>query len=131
LTRESYCYGLEYFSEETRHHILAEMLRMDDKEMLWPAHQDVIYIQGSQEEFLPALTRQIELEKSKFHATVEALREKGYLTESEANTVRPKLAVMVNDARPALFDNGHEHLPPPLPKLVPTDSRTSISDDKR
>jgi hypothetical protein len=130
LTTPRDCYGLEYFSEETRHHILAEMLRIDDKEMPWPARQDVIYIQGNSEEFLPALTRQIELEQSKFLATIKALREKGYLTGSEANTVRPKLAVIVNDVRSLAFD-GQDHLPQPLPKLVPTDSRTSISYDKR
>jgi len=120
---------VEYFSEETRHHILAEMLRADDKEMLWPAQQDVIYIQGSKEEFLPALTRQIELEESKFRATAKALRERGYLTQSEANTVRPKLVVTVNDVRSPVV--GPVYLPPPLPKLGPTDSRTSISYDKR
>src|SRR5712664_695288 len=101
------------------------MLRVDDKKMPWPAQQDVIFIQVNKEEFLPALTRQIESEESKFRATVKALREKGYLTESEANTVRPKLTVIVNDVRSPVFD-GQDHLPPPLPKLVPTDSRTSI-----
>ena len=130
LTRPSSCYGLEYYSDETRHYILAEMLRIDDKEMPWPAHQDVTYIQGGKEEFLSALTRQIELEESKFRATAKALRERGYLTESEANTIRPKLTVTVNDARSLVFD-GQDHLPPPLPKLVTTDSRTSISYDKR
>jgi hypothetical protein len=129
-TRPSSCYGLTYFSEETRHHILAEMLRVDDKEMSWPANQDVIYTQGSKAEFLSALTRQIDSEESKFRATVKALREKGYLTESEANTVRPKLAVIVKDVRSPVFD-GQDHLPLPLPKLVPTDSLTSISYDKR
>jgi hypothetical protein len=129
LTRPSSCYGLEYFSEETRHHILAEMLRVDDKEVPWPAHQDVIYVQGSKEEFLPALSRQIQLEESNFRATVEALREKGYLTQSEANTIRPKLAVTVNDVRPPVV--GQVHSPPPLPKLVPKDPRTSIGYDKR
>ena len=123
-TRPSYCYGPTYFSDETRHHILEEMLRMDDKEMPWPEHQDVTYIQKNNEEFLPALTRQIELEESKFRATAKALRERGYLTESEANTVRPKLVVTVNDVRSPVA--GQVHSPPPLPKLVATDSRTSI-----
>jgi hypothetical protein len=69
------------------------------------------------------------VEESKFRVTVNALRQKGYLTESETNTVRPKLAVTVNDVRSPVA--GQVHSPPPLPKFVPTDSRTSISYDKR
>jgi hypothetical protein len=56
------------------------------------------------------------------------LRVKGYLTQSEANTVRPKLAVIVHDG--SSVDDGQDHPPPPL-RFTPADPRTSISYDRR
>jgi hypothetical protein len=113
-------------SDDTPHHIVAEMLGVKDQEMPWPTHQNVICIPECKEEFLTALRKQIDSEESKLIATVQLLRAKGYLTQSEANTVRPKLAVIVHDVRSSVYD-GQDHPPPPLPTLVPPDSRTSIT----
>lgn len=131
-TRPTQCYFPKVLSDETQHHMVAELLGVDDKEMTWPTHQDVICIRECKEGFLTALRKQIDLEESKLIATVEVLRAKGYLTQSEADGVRPKLSVTVNDARSLGFYHGHgqEH-EPPLPRLTPTDPRISISYDKR
>ena len=61
----------------------------------------------------------------------ELLCAKGYLTQSEAAAVRPKLLVIVNDARVGASYDGQEHAPPPLPRFTPADPRTSISYDMR
>jgi hypothetical protein len=131
LTIPSPCYFPDVVSDEARHHLVAELLGVDDKEMPWPVHQDVICILECKEGFLTALRNQIDVEESKLIATAEALRAKGYLTQSEANAARPKLSVIVNDAREAAFFDGQDHLPQSLPRLVPADARTSIKYDKR
>jgi hypothetical protein len=128
--RPTQCYFPDVLTDDTQHHVVAELLGVKDQEMPWPTHQDVICIPECKERFLPALTKQIYLEESKFRATVKALQEKGYLTQSEANTVRPKLAVIINDVRTSVYD-GQDHPPPPLPTLVPPDSRTFITYQKR
>jgi len=128
--RPTQCYFPDVFTDDTQHHIVAELLGVKDQEMPWPTHQDVICIPECKEGFLPASTKQINLEESKFRATGKALQEKGYLTQSEANTVRPKLAVIVHDVRSSVYD-GQDHPPPPLPTLVHPDSRTSITYKKR
>ncbi len=99
--------------------------------MPWPTHQDVICIRECKEGFLTALRKQIDSEESKLIATVQLLRAKGYLTQSEAAAVRPKLLVIVHDRRAGEFYNGQDHPPPPLPHFTPADPRTSISYDKR
>jgi len=128
--RPTQCYFPDVFSGDTPHHIVAELLGVNDQEMPWPTHQDVICTRKCEEGFLTALRKQIDSEESKLIATVQLLRAKGYLTQSEAAAVRPKLLVIVNDARPGSYD-GQEHGPPPLPRFTPADPRTSISYDKR
>ena len=76
-----------------------------------------------------SLRKQIHSEESQLIATVQLLRAKGYLTQSEANSVRPKLAVIVHDVRSSV-DDGQNH-PPPLLRFTPADRRTSISYDRR
>jgi hypothetical protein len=125
------CYFPNVFSDETQHHLVAELLGVRDQEMLWPTHQNVICIRECKEGFLTALRKQIGLEESKLIASVEVLRAKGYLTQSEVDTVRPKLSVIVNDARSGFYDSQGQHEPPPLPRFTPADPRTSISYDKR
>jgi hypothetical protein len=127
--RPTQCYFPDVFRDDTPHHIVAELLGVKDQEMPWPTHQDVICTQECKEGFLTALRKQIDSEESKLIATVQLLRAKGYLTQSEAAAVRPKLLVIVNDAR--LSHDGQEHGPPPLPRFTPADPRTSISYDKR
>ena len=128
--RPTQCYFPDVFSDDTPHHIVAELLGVKDQDMPWPTRQDVICIRECKEGFLTALRKQIDLEESKLIATVPLLRAKGYLTQSEAAAVRPKLLVIVNDARLGSYD-GQEHGPPPLPRFTPADPRTSISYDKR
>jgi hypothetical protein len=128
--RPTQCYFPDVFSDDTTHHIVAELLGVKDQEMPWPTHQDVICIRECKEGFLTALRKQVDSEESKLIATVQQLRAKGYLTQSEAAAVRPKLLVILNDARPGSYD-GQEHGPPPLPRFTPADPRTSISYDKR
>ena len=130
LIRPTQCYLPDVFSDDTTHHIVAELLGVKDQEVPWPTHQDVICIRECKEGFLTALRKQIDSEESKLIATVQLLCAKGYLTQSEAAAVRPKLLVIVNDARPGSSD-GQEHGPPPLPRFTPADPRTSISYDKR
>jgi hypothetical protein len=130
-TRPTPCYQ-PLVSNDALHPILAEMLRMSDKTMPWPVHQDVIHLWKSNDAYLSALRKQIDSEESKFRAAIKALREKGYLTENEANTARPKLAVVVNDARARWSDSqGQDHSQPPLPTFVPHDPRISVTYDKR
>jgi hypothetical protein len=127
--RPTQCYFPNVFSDDTQHHIVAELLGVKDQEMPWPTHQEVICIPECKEGFLTELRKQIHSEESKLIATVQMLRAKGYLTQSEANTVRPKLAVIVHDVR-SLVDDGQNH-PPPLLRFTPADPRTSISYDRR
>jgi hypothetical protein len=118
-------------SMETLYAILAEMTGLDDKARPWQTHEDVIHIWKSDEGFLSALKLRIQSEESKLKMIVNALEMRGYLTPDEAHTARPRLRVLVNDARASVGSGQHLSLPPPLPNFVSSDPTVSVVFDRR
>jgi hypothetical protein len=104
---------------DTRHHLLAEMLKITEKKMPWQVQQNTWIFWKSREQFTSELKGLVAAEETKFHATAESLYAKSFLTRSEADSVRPRLAVTVIDAR--------KQTSPPLPQLEFSDPRTTIT----
>lgn len=122
-------------TDEVRHHIIGEMVGVDNKAIPWSARQEFNYPWDSKEGFLRALKAQIDQEEVALNATVDALYSKGYLTQDEAQTVRPSLAVQVLDSRDIRIENYISNQkvmnkilwPEPLPHLNFVDPHTSIT----
>lgn len=91
------CYSVMPLNNEDLHHLLAYMLGIDSAQMPWHP-QEYLNIQWEgPEQFLFDLAEQVDVEEAKFQTTASALREKGLLTSSEAQSARPLLAITAKD----------------------------------
>jgi hypothetical protein len=115
-----YCHSPSPLSAETRHHLLAQLLGVGDRQMQWGAQVNVTLPWVSDEQYLRYLSSQVEAEVAKLQATARALHAKGLLTKNEMESTRPKLSVIVfDDRQPAQPANLS------LPPLPVQDSRTT------
>lgn len=112
------CHEPRPLTSVTRHHLLAEMLGQNPKSTQWQAHQFVTLQWKSRNQFRRDLHRQIAEEEAKIKNTVRALYAKKLLTETEVQSVQPKLSVTVSDERGT---------PDSLPRLVPRYPRVTIN----
>lgn len=120
----SRCYIPRPLNVETRHHLLAEMLGVSNDQMPWKTRLNVTLHWESNPRFELDLRRWIESEERKLRATVEALRASGMLTQSEADSTRPRLSVSVYDDRQEVAFNS-KPTGAPLPRLAFQNPQTS------
>jgi hypothetical protein len=113
------CNSPRQLDGENRHRLLADMLGVNEREMLWQARKQVPIQWKSGEQFKQDLNRLVGAEEAALRATVSEFYTKGLLTRSQLDTIRPKLYVFV-------FDDRQKIEPPsqPLPQLAIQDSRT-------
>jgi hypothetical protein len=115
------CYPLLLPSRATRHHLLAEMLGIDDPQMTWCTEKDVTFPWVTDDQYLRDMTELVAGEEKEFRKTSRSLFHQGLLTKSQLVALRPRLAVIVVDERtpgtPAKLE---------LPILQVQDSRTNV-----
>jgi hypothetical protein len=111
------CPGISSLSSETRRHLILEMLGADGTALSWKTRENTSIVWSNKVDFLRQLKNLAEGEEARFRAVNQALETKRFLTQNEAETVRPRLLITLFDQR----DSGE-----PLPQWVPRDSRTTI-----
>lgn len=113
------CNSPRPLDNENRHRLLADMLGIEEREMLWQARKQIPIQWKSGEQFKQDLSRLVGAEEAALRATVSEFYTKGLLTRSQLETIRPRLYVQVFDDR--------QRIQPPnqaLPQLAVQDSRT-------
>jgi hypothetical protein len=116
----NYCHSPAPLNAETRHHLLAEMLRVTDKQIPWAIQMNLTLPWQSDQQFLNELGNQVAAEEATLRATVQQFFAKGLLTRSQMDSTRPRLSVTVFDDRQPI-QPAHVALPP----LPLRDSRTT------
>jgi len=89
------CHGVQWLDPSTRHRLIAYWLGIKEKEMLWQPVEGFTIVWTGTAAYQRRLGEITEGQREKLHATVEALRQRGFLTEDEAATVAPRLIVTV------------------------------------
>jgi hypothetical protein len=90
------CHGVQRLDPSTRHRLIAYWLGVKDKEMTWHPVESFTIVWTNKTAYQKQLGEIIEAQREKLHATVEALRRKGLLSEREAAIVAPRLIVTVH-----------------------------------
>jgi hypothetical protein len=89
-------YGVQWLDPSTRHRLIAHWLGVKDNEMTWHPVEPFTIVWTDKTAYQKQLGEIIEVQREKLHATVEALHQKGLLTEGEAHMVAPRLFVTVH-----------------------------------
>ena len=89
------CDGVEWLDPSTRHRLIAHWLGIQEKDMSWQPVEGFAIVWTDKAAYEQRLGEITEVQREKLHATVEALRHRGLLTEGEAATVAPRLIVSV------------------------------------
>jgi hypothetical protein len=89
------CYGVQWLDPSTRHRLIAHWLGVKEGEMSWQPVEGSTIVWTDKEAYQRQLGEITEAQREKLHATVDALRQRGLLSESEALTVAPRLIVTV------------------------------------
>jgi hypothetical protein len=88
--------GIEMLSPSTRHRLIAHWLGVNDKQMSWQPVEDFRIVWTGKAAYQRQLGNIVEGQRAKLHATVEALHQRGLLTDREAAMVAPRLIVKVD-----------------------------------
>jgi len=89
------CYGVQGLDPSTRHKLIAHWLGVAEKEMAWQPVEGFTIVWSDKAAYQRQLGEITEAQREKLHATVDALRQRRLLSESEAETVAPRLIVTV------------------------------------
>jgi len=114
------CFSPAPLASATRHLLLAEMLHVRDQDIPWGPEMYLTLDWNSDDQFLHDLTEQVSGEEYKLKSTVQALFAKGLITQSQLDTIRPRLTVFVFDDQNNAIAQSKS-----LPMLQAQDSRTS------
>jgi hypothetical protein len=89
------CYGVQWLDPSTRHRLIAHWLGVQEKEMSWQPVEGFTIVWTDKAAYRQQLGEIIEAQRKKLHATVEALGQRGLMTDGETATVAPRLIVDV------------------------------------
>jgi hypothetical protein len=118
-TLESPAASVRPLDDETRQHLLLDMLGGDRSALRWETRPQIsVEWQGSSS-FLADLGSIVDGEEAKLRDTVEAFYESGLLTPEEASKARPALSVNIFDYR--------SRKDTPIPKFDSRDPRTTVT----
>jgi len=95
----NYCHSPAPLDSETRHHLLAEMLGITNKQMPWTAQMNLTLPWLSDGQFVTELGNQVDVEETRLRSTVQQFLARGLISKSQADGARPKLLVTVFDDR--------------------------------
>jgi hypothetical protein len=90
------CNFVQKVDDSTRHQLIAYWLGEPSSAMSWQPNVDQTIIWTTQPAYDKERADLVQVEQQKLHDTVEALYERGLLTNEEAATVAPKLTVIVD-----------------------------------
>ena len=90
------CWNTRDLTPETRHHLLAEMLKEPDSAMTWPTHKTVWIVEGSREGVQRKIGEAVEQEERTLRQSVQVFQARGLITPQEAETSLPKLSITIN-----------------------------------
>lgn len=90
------CHSVGPLSTETNHHLLAEMLRTDDAGVPFPTRHDLTILWTDQANFKSDLGSVLETEDATLHQAIFVFRERGLLSQDEAESVLPRLIVSIH-----------------------------------
>ena len=95
------CYGVRDLNSSTRHELIAHWLGVPEQEMTWQPVMPFTIVWTNKDAYQWQLGKIIESQREKLHATVEALRQRGFLKEGEATMIAPRLVVTIQcDIKP-------------------------------
>jgi hypothetical protein len=103
---------------ETRHHLLAEMLKVRDSGIPWASQMNLTLPWITDQQYLSDLQMQITAEEDQLRSTMQVFFSKGLVTKSQLETIRPRLSVLIFDDRAKASPR------PELPLPGSQDSRT-------
>jgi hypothetical protein len=92
---------VEALSPVTRHRLVAHWLGVPDKEMSWQPTKQASIVWTDKAAYERELGAIVEAERKKLHETVETLRQRGLLSESQGEPQEPRLVVTIKcDIKP-------------------------------
>jgi hypothetical protein len=89
------CHGVRWLDPSTRHKLIAHWLGVKEADMAWQPVEGFTIVWSDKAAYQQQLGEITEAQREKLQATVDALRQKGLMTENEAATVAPRLIVSV------------------------------------
>ena len=89
------CFYVESLDATTRHRLIAHWLGVGEKDMSWQPVESFTIVWNNKAAYQRQLGKIIEAQRAKLHATGQALRQRGILTESEAAISAPRLIVTI------------------------------------
>jgi len=89
------CNAVAGLDPTTRHRLIAYWLGVHDREMSWNAFEPFTIKWTGKAAYQLQLGKIIESQREKLHATVDALCERGLMSEDEAKAFAPRLVVTV------------------------------------
>jgi hypothetical protein len=110
--------SIRSLDDETRQHLLLEMLGGNRAALEWTTQQEIQLEWEGPANFLTDLRDLVDAEEAKLRETVEEFADMGLLSPDEAALVRPRLSVRVFDSR--------ESKEPSLPDFEYSDLHTSV-----
>lgn len=97
------CFVPRPLSPVTRHRLLAEMLRVRLTSIPWGPQMNLPLRWTADESFARDLSKQVTAEEARLRSTVKAFFDKGLLTRTQLETIRPRLSVLLFDDRRPVF----------------------------
>lgn len=92
---------VEALNAVTRHRLIAHWLGVKDEDVPWKPAEQISIVWTNKADYEHQLGAAIEAQRQKLRATVETLRQRGFLTESDAETTAPRLVVSIKcDMKP-------------------------------
>lgn len=89
------CSGIAPLNAETRHRLIAHWLGVPPDAMLWHPTENESIVWTDQAAYESQLGAIVELHRKQLFATVEALHQRGLLSDDQAASVAPRLVVTV------------------------------------
>lgn len=89
------CHAVQWLDPSTRHKLIAHWLGVKDTDMAWQPIEGTTIIWTDKAAYQRQLGEITDAQREKLHATVDALRQRGLLSEREAGMVGPRLIVTV------------------------------------
>ncbi|MGA9669714.1 MAG: hypothetical protein WBQ94_10915 [Terracidiphilus sp.] len=115
-----YCYPPAPLNAENRHHLIAEMLGVSEEHLPWQTQMNLTLPWQNDRRFLDELGAQVDSEEAGLRSTVQQFFAKGFISKTQAETIRPRLSITIfDDRQPAQPANLA------LPQLAVRDSRTT------